>query len=128
MTRVKFLSILLVSASLAATVKGAQVEFFSNKACDSASQTYRGNCNFCADPPGDWGAVRFSDIPSNFRVTVHNQNGCTSASQVGQGFGPACWLQGATKLRSAWVACAGQRFGPLNVNVTQEQDAVEVPE
>lgn len=58
----KFLSILLVSASLAATVKGAQVEFFSNKACDSASQTYRGNCNFCADPPGGMFLLLFIDV------------------------------------------------------------------
>ena len=32
-------------------VSGAQVEFYVNRACDSSSQTFRGDCNFCADPP-----------------------------------------------------------------------------
>ena len=129
---VKLSTIFVIGASFAATVHGAQVQFFTNKACDSPSQTYRGGCNFCADPPGgtasppftmllmmytmltsfvfvDWGAVRFSDIPSNYRVTVHNQNKCTTKSQVGQGYGAACWRQGATKIRSAWVACPNQK-------------------
>ena len=109
-------------------VSGAQVEFYVNRACDSSSQTFRGDCNFCADPPFgrspleykrryfgsvsfgvDWGAVQFSDISADTRVSIHNQDGCTGASQVGQGFGPACWLQGATKIRSAFVACPGSR-------------------
>ncbi|KAK7681751.1 hypothetical protein QCA50_015098 [Cerrena zonata] len=139
----RFISVTSFCVLITAMVNGAQVEFFTNKACDSASETYRGDCNFCSDPPGgkplscseflailsvrtDWGAVRFSDIPSDFRVTVHNQDKCTSASQVGQGFGPACWIQGATKIRSAWVACAGQRLESFNT--TQEQDAEQVHE
>ncbi|KAK7688096.1 hypothetical protein QCA50_008466 [Cerrena zonata] len=117
----KFLSVALVSISTVATVNGATVEFFVNKACDSASESFRGNCNFCADPPFDWGAVRFSDIPADSRVTIHNQDGCTSASQVGQGFGPSCWLQGATKLRSAFVACPGDRAASANMTLDAEE-------
>jgi hypothetical protein len=118
------------SILLAATVAVAQairIEFFTNKACDSASQTYQpGNCNYCADPPGDWGAVRFSDIPSNYRVTIHNQNSCTPGSQVGQGYGPACWLQGGTKLRSAWVACPGQKLNGTESDVSPNEDTATI--
>nr|CBX26646.1 asparaginase [Flammulina velutipes] len=101
---------LFVPLIVAAVVNSAVVTFSTGLGCNSVSQTYRGNCNFCADPPGDWSSVGFSEIGGDNRVTVHNQNSCTPASQVGQGFGPACWNQGATKLRSAWVACPGQRL------------------
>ncbi|KAF7317692.1 Asparaginase [Mycena kentingensis (nom. inval.)] len=103
-----FFTGLVISAAAQLAAGQAMVQFSTQLGCPSFSQTFRGSCNFCSDPPGDWSSVLFSGISGNQRVTVHNQDGCTPASQVGQGFGPACWNQGATKLRSAWVACEGQ--------------------
>ncbi|KAF9017746.1 asparaginase [Hymenopellis radicata] len=103
-------SSLFAALIMAVVVDSAMVQFSTGLNCQSFSETYQGSCNFCSDPPGDWSSVLFSGIDSSNRVTVHNQNGCTSASQVGQGYGPACWNQGATKLRSAWVACPGQKL------------------
>ncbi|TFK95406.1 hypothetical protein BDV98DRAFT_537756 [Pterulicium gracile] len=91
----------------AVAVHAGTVQFYTGTGCPgSATHTYRfDDCNRCLDPPGNFGSIRFSDIAGNRRVTVHNQDRCTSASQVGQGYGPACWRQGATSLRSAWVSC-----------------------
>ncbi|KAJ7669333.1 asparaginase [Mycena polygramma] len=99
----------LVMAAAAHNVAGATVQFSGETGCRSFSNTYQGSCNFCADPPGDFASVLFSGIGSSNRVTIHNQNGCTSASQVGQGYGGACWNKGGTAIRSAWVACPGAR-------------------
>ncbi|KAF7317700.1 Asparaginase [Mycena kentingensis (nom. inval.)] len=98
---------LIVSTVAQLAAGQAMVQFSTQLGCPSFSQTFRGSCNFCADPPGDWASVLFTGIDANQRVTVHNQNGCTPGSQVGQGFGPACWNQGRTPLQSAWVACLG---------------------
>ncbi|KAJ7686272.1 hypothetical protein B0H17DRAFT_940506, partial [Mycena rosella] len=101
-------SAVLPALVMAASAAGqAVVQFSTTEGCVSFSQTFEGSCNFCSDPPGNFGSVLFSGISSANRVTVHNEDGCTSASQVGQGFGDACWNQGATSLRSAWVACPG---------------------
>ncbi|KAF8202765.1 hypothetical protein K438DRAFT_1758078 [Mycena galopus ATCC 62051] len=81
-------------SSLRTTVK------FSNllTACAIGSHGRRSHCT----------SVLFSGVNSSNRVTVHNEDGCTPASQVEQGFDPACWNKGATALRSAWVACPGK--------------------
>ncbi|KAF8909138.1 hypothetical protein CPB85DRAFT_1222246, partial [Mucidula mucida] len=118
---------LLAALVVVGVVDSATVQFSTGLNCQAFSETYQGSCNFCADPPGDWSSVLFSGIDSSNRVTVHNQDRCTSASQVGQGYGPACWNQGATKLRSAWVACPGQRWGfccttQLSLLTHSEQD------
>ncbi|KAJ6530114.1 asparaginase [Mycena capillaripes] len=99
----------LVVAVTARSVAGATVQFSTSTGCSSFQDTYEGNCNFCSDPPGDFASVLFSGLSSSNRVTVHNQDNCTPASQVGQGFGNACWNKGATAIRSAWVACPGDR-------------------
>lgn len=48
---------------------------------------------------------RFRDIANNRKVIVYNQEGFKNSAQVGQGYGGACWRQGGTSLRSAWVSC-----------------------
>ncbi|THH02109.1 hypothetical protein EW026_g738 [Hermanssonia centrifuga] len=104
------LSFAAFAALAAATVvHGAEVQYYTTRSCSgAASQDYRNvACNSCIDPPGDWWAVQFSGLGVNNRVTVHNQNSCTSASQVGQAYGNVCFAAGATALRSAWVACPG---------------------
>lgn len=42
-----FSSLLLVAVAQAVTV-----QFYDDKACDSAQITYEGGCNQCYDPPG----------------------------------------------------------------------------
>ncbi|KAJ7025660.1 asparaginase [Mycena alexandri] len=81
------------------------VQFSTTEGCNSFSDTFHGACNECFDPPGDFGSVLFSGIGSNQEVQIHNEDGCTTASLVGQGFGNACWDQGHTAIRSAFVAC-----------------------
>ncbi|KAJ6491299.1 hypothetical protein C8R47DRAFT_976744, partial [Mycena vitilis] len=81
----------------------ATVQFSGETGC--RSNTYQGSCNFCADPPGDFTAVLFPGIGSSNRVAIHNQNGCTATSQVGQGYRGACWNKGG----SPCVACHGAR-------------------
>ncbi|KAJ7359980.1 hypothetical protein DFH08DRAFT_685961, partial [Mycena albidolilacea] len=99
----------LIIAAAAHSGSGATVQFSTSTGCGSFQDTYQGSCNFCADPPGNFASVLFSGIDSSNRVTIHNEDNCTPASQVGQGFGPACWNQGHTSIRSAWVACPGAR-------------------
>ncbi|TFK32953.1 asparaginase [Crucibulum laeve] len=88
-----------------ATVEATVVKFYTERNCNSASQEFRVGCNTCIDPPGDWFAAQVSDIGPNQRVSMHNQDRCTSASQVGQWFGPVCGAAGRTALRSVWVSC-----------------------
>ncbi|KAA1478668.1 hypothetical protein DENSPDRAFT_788300 [Dentipellis sp. KUC8613] len=101
---------LLPLVSLIPAAVGIRVQFFTSRSCAGASsEDYRNlNCNTCVDPPFQWGATQFSELGGNNRVTIHNQNGCTSKSQVGQGYGNVCFVQGATGIQSAWVACPGQ--------------------
>ncbi|KAJ7679806.1 hypothetical protein B0H17DRAFT_76935, partial [Mycena rosella] len=68
---------------------------------------FEGSCDFCADPPGDFASVLVTGIASDIRVSVHNEDNCGASSQVGQGFGPACWDQGHTAIRSVWIGCPG---------------------
>ena len=71
----------------------------------------------------DFGAIQFSGIDDTYRVSNYNEDGCTSASLVGQGYGPACWIQGHTSLRSAYVACPGD--GPIQkVNGTTDTASI----
>ncbi|KAK7006380.1 asparaginase [Favolaschia claudopus] len=104
-----FFTALVVVAAANHGAIATVVQFSTSSGCSSFQDTYQGDCNFCSDPPGDFASVLFSDLPSSYRVTVHNEDNCTPASQVGQGFGAACWNKGGTALRSAWVACAGQK-------------------
>ena len=48
---VKLFTITSLTILVATVVKGAQVDFYTNRICDTPSQTFRGGCNFCADPP-----------------------------------------------------------------------------
>ena len=48
---VKLFTITSLTILAATVVKGAQVDFYTNRICDTPSQTFRGGCNFCADPP-----------------------------------------------------------------------------
>ncbi|KAJ6626489.1 asparaginase [Mycena sp. CBHHK59/15] len=115
---------LFTALIMTAIVEGATVQFSTGLGCASFSQTFQGSCNFCADPPFDWSSILFSGIDGSNRVTVHNQDNCTPASQVGQGFGPACWNQGATKLRSAWVACPGQKLAGGNQTLVNDEATI----
>ncbi|KAJ6507522.1 asparaginase, partial [Mycena vulgaris] len=96
----------LVVARIIGTVTSqVTVQFSTTEGCNSFSDTMKGGCNECYDPPGDFGSVQFSGVSGSQRVETHNEHGCTAASLVGQGFGPACWDQGHTAIRSAFVAC-----------------------
>ncbi|KAJ6453318.1 asparaginase [Mycena sanguinolenta] len=96
----------LVVACVVGTVTSEiTVQFSGSKGCKSFSDTFKGTCNECYDPPGDFGSVLFSGIGSNQAVQIHNENGCTTASLVGQAFGDTCFDQGHTAIRSAFVAC-----------------------
>ncbi|KZP07811.1 hypothetical protein FIBSPDRAFT_939298 [Athelia psychrophila] len=82
-----------LALAIAATfVSAAEVKWWSTKSsCQgSPSEDYQNLGCGCNDPPGDWEAVQVTGITSGTRVTAHNQNGCTSASQVAQVYGPAC--------------------------------------
>ncbi|KAJ6467963.1 hypothetical protein C8R47DRAFT_1223459 [Mycena vitilis] len=102
---------------MAATMRSAAaqntvVAFSTEENCPAppigAQQTFEGTCDFCADPPGNFGSVLVTGIDSTIRVSVHNEDNCGASSQVGQGFGPACWNQGHTSIRSVWIGCPGQ--------------------
>ncbi|KAJ7197692.1 asparaginase [Mycena haematopus] len=96
----------LVVACIVNTVTSQiTVQFSTSEGCTSFSDTFEGTCNECYDPPGNFGSILFSGVGSNQEVQVFNEDGCTTASLVGQGFGDACWDQGHTSLRSAFVAC-----------------------
>ncbi|TBU27475.1 hypothetical protein BD311DRAFT_760479 [Dichomitus squalens] len=103
LTLASFLAIFAV----AGFAHGQTLDFFTVKSCSGAvSEEFRDvGCNVCVDPPGDWEAVSITDIGSNQRWESHNENGCTAASLVGQGFGPACDIAGHTAIRSFFVAC-----------------------
>ncbi|TFL05004.1 hypothetical protein BDV98DRAFT_561307 [Pterulicium gracile] len=98
-------------ALIAASIVGSNaftVQTFTNaRGCaGSPTNEYRfTNCNVCIQPPGTFQSVRFTDMDTNRRVTIHNQKNCTPGSQTGQGYGPSCWNQGATVLQSAFVSC-----------------------
>ncbi|KAF9002913.1 hypothetical protein BDQ17DRAFT_1480957 [Cyathus striatus] len=115
--------------SFISTASGASLNFYSTKAatCGGPINTeYRFiNCNTCVQPALNWWGVEIFDITSDQRVTVHNQNSCTTASQVGQWYGNVCVLAGATALRSVWVACAGQKLAD---NETENANAKESAE
>ncbi|KAF8993940.1 hypothetical protein BDQ17DRAFT_1331356 [Cyathus striatus] len=115
--------------SFISTASGASVNFYSTKEATcggSPSLEYRFvACNTCVDPALDWWGAEVFDIASNQRVSMHNQNSCTPASQVGQWYGNVCALAGATALRSVWVACAGQK---LDNNETENANAKESAE
>ncbi|KAF9043043.1 hypothetical protein BJ165DRAFT_1482455 [Panaeolus papilionaceus] len=99
----------LVALAFASTAYGATVRFYITKEATcggGASQEYRNvGCNSCVDPPGDWWGAQVTDIGSNQRISMHNQNSCTPASQVGQWYGNTCARAGNTALRSVWVSC-----------------------
>ncbi|PPQ75148.1 hypothetical protein CVT24_010105 [Panaeolus cyanescens] len=103
------ISMLIIPSALAATV-----EFYVRRedVCKGQpAQVYKNvPCNSCVDPPGDWYGVHFGDISGDNRVTIHNQDNCTPKSQVGQWYGNTCAVAGKTALRSAWVACPGNRM------------------
>jgi hypothetical protein len=93
----------LASLSLASATT---VRFYSEKTCQGGvRQEFRVGCNTCIDPEGDFQAAEITDIGPNQRVSVHNQDQCTTASQVGQWYGPVCASAGHTAIRSVWVAC-----------------------
>ncbi|KAJ6505195.1 asparaginase [Mycena sanguinolenta] len=96
---------LVVACIVNAVTAQITVQFSTSEGCTSFSDTFEGTCNECYDPPGDFGSVLFSGVGSNQEVQIHNEDGCTTASLVGQGFGDACWDQGHTAIRSAFVAC-----------------------
>ncbi|TFY63702.1 hypothetical protein EVG20_g6206 [Dentipellis fragilis] len=119
-------ALLLPLVFLVPAAVGIRVQFFTPRSCaGAASEDYRNlNCNTCVDPPfsasplplySRWGATQFSELGGNNRVTIHNQNGCSSRSQVGQGYGNVCFVQGSTGIQSAWVACPGQEAEERNI-------------
>lgn len=86
-------------------ISATLVRFYTQRNCENAAQDFRVGCNTCIDPPGDWFAAQVSDIGPNQRVSIHNQDRCTPASQIGQWFGPVCGPAGRTAIRSVWVSC-----------------------
>ncbi|KAJ7679803.1 hypothetical protein B0H17DRAFT_1206320 [Mycena rosella] len=97
-----------MAATMRSVAAQAVVAFSTSLNCpSSAQQTFEGSCDFCADPPGDFASVLVTGIASDIRVSVHNEDNCGASSQVGQGFGPACWDQGHTAIRSVWIGCPG---------------------
>jgi hypothetical protein len=93
----------LASLSL---VSATTVKFFPDKTCQGGvKQEFRVGCNTCVDPEGDFQSVEITDIGSGQRVSVHNQDQCTTASQVGQWYGSVCASAGHTALRSVWISC-----------------------
>ncbi|KII93525.1 hypothetical protein PLICRDRAFT_152334 [Plicaturopsis crispa FD-325 SS-3] len=101
----RFVSLALLVCGIA--VDGAEVLFRTERSCDiPASLDYRNvACNTCVDPPEDWYGAEVRDIGSGQRWEVHNQNGCTAKSLVGQFYGPLCSVAGHTAIRSVYVAC-----------------------
>ncbi|KAJ7213301.1 asparaginase [Mycena haematopus] len=96
----------LVVACIVNTVTATiTVQFSGSEGCTSFVDTYEGGCNQCYDPPGNFASVLFSGVASNQQVQIHNEDACTTASLVGASYGDACWDQGHTSIRSAWVAC-----------------------
>lgn len=82
------------------------VQFYPDKTCQGGvKQEFRVGCNTCIDPEGDFQSTQVTDIGGGQRVSVHNQDGCTTKSQVGQWYGPVCASAGHTAIRSVWVAC-----------------------
>ncbi|KII93523.1 hypothetical protein PLICRDRAFT_694683 [Plicaturopsis crispa FD-325 SS-3] len=101
----RFASLALLALVTAA--RGAEVKFYNSRACnDPPSEDYRNvACNSCVDPAGDWFAAAVSGIGSGQRWTLHNEDKCTSKSQVAQAYGNGCGVAGHTAIRSVWVAC-----------------------
>jgi len=98
----------LIALTIAATFAGAaEVKWWTvkNGCAGNPSEDYQGLGCGCNDPPGDWQQVQVTGITSGTRVTAHNQNSCTSASQVAQVYGPACIEAGQTALRSFYISC-----------------------
>ncbi|KAF9970940.1 hypothetical protein BGZ73_006191 [Actinomortierella ambigua] len=96
---------LIAFASLS-VASAAVVRFYSEKTCQGGvRQEFRVGCNQCVDPNGDFQSIQVTDIKAGQRVSVHNQDRCTTASQTGQWYGPVCASAGHTALRSVWVAC-----------------------
>ncbi|KAE9392393.1 hypothetical protein BT96DRAFT_830704 [Gymnopus androsaceus JB14] len=95
----------IVMAAVMYDTTGQTIEFSTSEGCESFTETFQGDCGVCLSPPGNFGSVLFSGISSTQEVQIFNEAGCTSASLVGQGFGPACWDQGHTSIRSALVSC-----------------------
>jgi len=100
-------SVSFVVALAAAVAQAAETKWYTTRSCDGgAALDYQNlGCNICVDPALDWYAVEVSGISSSQRVTCHNQNKCTSASQVGQQYGDVCMIAGGTAIRSFYIAC-----------------------
>ncbi|KAH7928842.1 hypothetical protein BV22DRAFT_1030223 [Leucogyrophana mollusca] len=97
----------LLAAAATAFAASAEVQWYTTRSCAGGSALdYRGvACNSCQDPALDWYAVEVTGIDSSQQVTVHNEDGCTSASVVAQQYGDVCIVAGATALRSVYVSC-----------------------
>ncbi|KAF9043044.1 hypothetical protein BJ165DRAFT_1612235 [Panaeolus papilionaceus] len=74
----------------------------------------------------DWYGAEVFDISGDMRVSMHNQDNCTPASQVGPWYGNICAQAGATALRSVWVACPGQKLSAGNTTVADADQAKAV--
>ncbi|KAF9902304.1 hypothetical protein EC991_005044 [Linnemannia zychae] len=99
-------SIVFFALASLSIVSATNVKFYSEKTCQGGvRQEFRVGCNTCIDPEGDFWSTQVTEIGSGQRVSVHNQNGCTTKSQVGQWYGNVCASAGHTAIRSVWVAC-----------------------
>ncbi|KIM74488.1 hypothetical protein PILCRDRAFT_828195 [Piloderma croceum F 1598] len=103
-----FSPVSFVAVAIAVTVAHtAETKWYSTRSCagtDSLDYQNLG-CDICVDPSLDWYAVEVTGINSNQRVTAHNEDKCTSASQVAQQYGDVCIVAGATAIRSFYIAC-----------------------
>ena len=93
--------LLLIAAVV--TVEAAKIETYNPASCDGTpTNTFYVNGNTC-QTFNDQGAVKISDVSTNTRVSIHNQQFCESSSQVAQIYGPGCVVQGHTALRAVWI-------------------------
>ncbi|KAG0578414.1 hypothetical protein M758_4G018800 [Ceratodon purpureus] len=96
--------LLLLGVAAVMSAEAVKIETFNERGCTGgATNTFYVGRNQCQDFI-DQGSVRVTEIDPDVRVSFHNQQGCEGASSVGQGHGSLCMNQGATKLRSVYVA------------------------
>ncbi|KAG0617839.1 hypothetical protein M758_4G019100 [Ceratodon purpureus] len=98
------LCVLLLIGVAAVSTEAAIIETFNERGCNgNPTNTFKLNGNQCQTFFGQ-SSVRVTDINSDIRVSIHNQQNCNTASSVGQAFGPLCFNQGATKIQAVFIA------------------------
>ncbi|CAM6101929.1 unnamed protein product [Calypogeia fissa] len=95
--------IVCVLLVLAIVTEAARIDTFNNANCDdSPTNTFLVDGNTCQIFE-DQSAVLISEVSSDTRVSIHNQQDCEQYSSVAQMYGRGCVVQGATKLRAVWI-------------------------